>query len=69
MLKAGSNGMQNISAVKHFNVLSEASQYLSRNRVGSSSHSSRNADAFISGVADGAEAFKVAGIMPGIQTR
>ena len=69
MLKTGSNGMQNISAVKHFNVLSEASQYLSRIRVGSSSHSSRNADAFISGVADGAEAFKVAGTMPGIKTR
>eukprot|EP01035_Chromulina_nebulosa_P029906 gene29906-39692_t len=58
----GSNGMQNIFAVKHFNILSEASQYLTRNRVGSSSHSSRNADIFIAGVADESAGFKVAGI-------
>ena len=54
--------MQNIFAVKHFNILSEASQYLTRNRVGSSSHSSRNADIFIAGVADESAGFKVAGI-------
>ena len=60
--------MQNIFAVKHFNILSEASQYLTRNRVGSSSHSSRNTDVFVAGVADDSAGFKVAGIHTHIHT-
>lgn len=67
---SGLNGLQAVFVVKHFNILSEASQYLARNRVGVSSNSSRNAEAFISGVSEQSLGFKIVGIfiVPAIES-